>query len=77
MDVLVVDIFVDDKVLVEGVKFKDVVNFLFLVVGFYKVEVYEVKIKGIKDFIIEVIFVVDGGKLYIVVVVNKVENFEL
>ncbi|NLR44190.1 DUF4397 domain-containing protein [Priestia megaterium] len=76
-DAPAVDIFVDDKALVEGAKFKDVSNSLPLSAGSYKVEVYEAKTKGTKDSIIEATLVVDGGKSYTVAAVNKAENLEL
>ncbi|MDC0703423.1 DUF4397 domain-containing protein [Priestia sp. AB] len=76
-DAPAVDIFVDDKALVEGAKFKDVANSLPLAAGSHKVEVYEAKTKGTKDSIIEVTLVVDGGKSYTVAAVNKAENLEL
>lgn len=76
-DAPAVDIFVDDKALVEGAKFKDVSNSLPLSGGSHKVEVYEVKTKGTKDSIIEATLVVDGGKSYTVAAVNKAENLEL
>ncbi|MGG0568908.1 DUF4397 domain-containing protein [Priestia megaterium] len=76
-DAPAVDIFVDDKALVEGAKFKDVSNSLPLSAGSHKVEVYEAKTKGTKDSIIEAILVVDGGKSYTVAAVNKAENLEL
>src|SRR6478736_2659750 len=71
------DIFVDDKAIVEGAKFKDVSNSLPLSPGSHKVEVYEAKTKGTKDSIIEATLVVDGGKSYTVAAVNKAENLEL
>ncbi|WVE34614.1 DUF4397 domain-containing protein, partial [Priestia megaterium] len=76
-DAPAVDIFVDDKALVEGAKFKDVSNSLPLSAGSHKVEVYEAKTKGTKDSIIEATLVVDGGKSYTVAAVNKAENLEL
>ncbi|MGG3195215.1 DUF4397 domain-containing protein [Priestia aryabhattai] len=76
-DAPAVDIFVDDKALVEGAKFKDVANSLPLAAGSHKVEVYEAKTKGTKDSIIEATLVVDGGKSYTVAAVNKAENLEL
>ena len=76
-DAPAVDIFVDDKALVEGAKFKDVSNSLPLAAGSHKVEVYEAKTKGTKDSIIEATLVVDGGKSYTVAAVNKAENLEL
>ncbi|MFP7737177.1 DUF4397 domain-containing protein [Priestia aryabhattai] len=76
-DAPAVDIFVDDKALVEGAKFKDVSNPLPLSAGSHKVEVYEAKTKGTKDSIIEATLVVDGGKSYTVAAVNKAENLEL
>ena len=76
-DASAVDIFVDDKALVEGAKFKDVANSLPLAAGSHKVEVYEAKTKGTKDSIIEATLVVDGGKSYTVAAVNKAENLEL
>ncbi|MED3879363.1 DUF4397 domain-containing protein [Priestia megaterium] len=76
-DAPAVDIFVDDKALVEGAKFKDVSNSLPLSAGSHKVEVYEAKTKGAKDSIIEATLVVDGGKSYTVAAVNKAENLEL
>lgn len=76
-DAPAVDIFVDDKALVEGAKFKDVANSLPLTAGSHKVEVYEAKTKGTKDSIIEATLVVDGGKSYTVAAVNKAENLEL
>ncbi|WP_182004860.1 DUF4397 domain-containing protein [Priestia aryabhattai] len=76
-DAPAVDIFVDDKALVEGAKFKDVANSLPLSAGSHKVEVYEAKTKGTKDSIIEATLVVDGGKSYTVAAVNKAENLEL
>ncbi|MCM3770634.1 MULTISPECIES: DUF4397 domain-containing protein [Priestia] len=76
-DAPAVDIFVDDKALVEGTKFKDVSNSLPLSAGSHKVEVYEAKTKGTKDSIIEATLVVDGGKSYTVAAVNKAENLEL
>ncbi|MGW9099448.1 DUF4397 domain-containing protein [Priestia megaterium] len=76
-DAPAVDIFVDDKALVEGAKFKDVSNSLPLSGGSHKVEVYEAKTKGTKDSIIEATLVVDGGKSYTVAAVNKAENLEL
>ncbi|MED4280808.1 DUF4397 domain-containing protein [Priestia megaterium] len=76
-DAPAVDIFVDDKALVEGAKFKDVSNSLPLSAGSHKVEIYEAKTKGTKDSIIEATLVVDGGKSYTVAAVNKAENLEL
>ncbi|MBZ6487131.1 DUF4397 domain-containing protein [Priestia aryabhattai] len=76
-DAPAVDIFVDDKALVEGAKFKDVSNSLPLSAGSHKVEVYEAKTKGTKDSIIEATLVVDDGKSYTVAAVNKAENLEL
>ncbi|AEN89025.1 MULTISPECIES: DUF4397 domain-containing protein [Priestia] len=76
-DAPAVDIFVDDKALVEGAKFKDVSNPLPLSAGSHKVEVYEAKTKGTKDSLIEATLVVDGGKSYTVAAVNKAENLEL
>ncbi len=76
-DAPAVDIFVDDKALVEEAKFKDVSNSLPLSAGSHKVEVYEAKTKGTKDSIIEATLVVDGGKSYTVAAVNKAENLEL
>ncbi|MED3853654.1 DUF4397 domain-containing protein [Priestia megaterium] len=76
-DAPAVDIFVDDKALVEGAKFKDVSNSLPLSAGSHKVEVYEAKTKGTKDSIIEATLVVDGEKSYTVAAVNKAENLEL
>lgn len=76
-DAPAVDIFVDDKALVEGAKFKDVSNSLPLSAGSHKVEVYEAKTKGTKDSIIEATLVVDGGKSYTVAAVNKAEHLEL
>ncbi|GAB1788454.1 DUF4397 domain-containing protein [Priestia megaterium] len=76
-DAPAVDIFVDDKAIVEGAKFKDVSNSLPLSPGSHKVEVYEAKTKGTKDSIIEATLVVDGGKSYTVAAVNKAENLEL
>ncbi|PFQ80953.1 DUF4397 domain-containing protein [Priestia megaterium] len=76
-DAPAVDIFVDDKALVEGAKFKDVANSLPLAAGSHKVEVYEAKTKGTKDSIIEATLVADGGKSYTVAAVNKAENLEL
>ncbi|KRD99595.1 peptidase [Bacillus sp. Root239] len=76
-DAPAVDIFVDDKALVEGAKFKDASNSLPLSAGSHKVEVYEAKTKGTKDSIIEATLVVDGGKSYTVAAVNKAENLEL
>ena len=76
-DAPAVDIFVDDKAIVEGAKFKDVSNSLPLSAGSHKVEVYEAKTKGTKDSIIEATLVVDGGKSYTVAAVNKAENLEL
>ncbi|WP_195782742.1 DUF4397 domain-containing protein [Priestia megaterium] len=76
-DAPAVDIFVDDKALVEGAKFKDVSNSLPLSAGSHKVEVYEAKTKGTKDSIIEATLVVDGGKSYTIAAVNKAENLEL
>ncbi|MEB2275212.1 DUF4397 domain-containing protein [Bacillus sp. ILBB4] len=76
-DAPAIDIFVDDKAIVEGAKFKDVSNSLPLSAGSHKVEVYETKTKGTKDSIIEATLVVDGGKSYTVAAVNKAENLEL
>ncbi|GAB1775101.1 DUF4397 domain-containing protein [Priestia megaterium] len=76
-DAPAVDIFVDDKAIVEGAKFKDVSNSLPLSPSSHKVEVYEAKTKGTKDSIIEATLVVDGGKSYTVAAVNKAENLEL
>ncbi|WP_339148748.1 MULTISPECIES: DUF4397 domain-containing protein [unclassified Sutcliffiella] len=70
-----VDVYVDGNTAVEGAKFKDATDYLFLSAGPHNIEVYPA---GKKDkAIIAQRLEVEGGKSYTVTAVNKLANLEM
>lgn len=76
-DAPAVDIFLDTKPAVEGVKFKDATDFLQVPAGSHQVEVYAAGTKGTKEPVVKATLVVEGGKSYTIAAINKVNMLEL
>ncbi|MCA1055647.1 DUF4397 domain-containing protein [Rossellomorea aquimaris] len=76
-DAPAVDVYVDDKAVVEGAEFKAATDYMNLPAGEHKVEIYAAGTMGTEEPVISQMLTVEEGMAYTVAAANTLDNLEL